>query len=217
MSGRLIGWVSAVAIALGTIASSAVAAAAPTDESQIRNAVSTELTALQALDPSAYAQSFCEEYRDAYEAWLRRNITPPPFEDLANANTKRLTTALHKTFPTVSDTAIKAFVDAVAEGDRDSYGRAWVGILREEFSHYAYRVREVAVAGDEADVTVQAKLGTKSGTATWQFTRESGDWKDCTPPPTGSDSSTPTLKDDAHQGLLGEIGDGDRAAQGAAE
>lgn len=208
MTRRLIGLVSAVAIVLGAMASAAVAVATPTDESQIRQVVSAQLTALQALDPAAYAQGFCEDHRDAYEAWLQRNITPPPFEDLEGANPKRLSTALHKTFPTVSDTAIQAFVDAVTQGDRDAYHQAWVGILRAEFSHYSYRVRAVAVSGDEAEVRVQVKLGTKSGTAQWQFIREGGDWKDCTPPPTDSGSGVPTLKGEAPQGFLGLVGVG---------
>ncbi|WP_078309149.1 MULTISPECIES: hypothetical protein [unclassified Mycobacterium] len=207
MAGRSIGFVSAVAIALGAVTSSAVAAATSTDESQIRQVVAAELTALRALDPAAYAQNFCAEYRDAYEAWVQRNITPPPFEDLEGANPKRLTSVLRKNFPTVSAIAIQAFVNAAAEGDRDAYHQAWLGILREEFSHYSYRVRQVQVTGDQADVTVQATLAKASGTVQWQFLRESGDWMDCTPPPAASDSAAPSLKGEVPQGLLGDIGD----------
>ncbi|MFA4083512.1 hypothetical protein ONA92_17600 [Mycobacteroides salmoniphilum] len=207
MAGRLTGVMSAVVIALGAVTSSAVAAATSTDESQIRQVVAAELTALRALDPTAYAQNFCAEYRDAYEAWVQRNITPPPFEDLEGANPKRLTSVLRKNFPTVSDTAIQAFVDAATEGDREAYHQAWRGILREEFSHYSYRVRQVHVTGDQAEVTVQATLGKASGTVPWQFLRESGDWTDCTAPPVTPDSASPSLKGEASQGLLGEIGD----------
>ncbi|TDZ79463.1 hypothetical protein DE4585_03209 [Mycobacteroides salmoniphilum] len=207
MAGRLTGLASAVVIALGAVTSSAVAAATSTDESQIRQVVAAELTALRALDPTAYAQNFCAEHHDAYEAWVQRNITPPPFEDLEGANPKRLTSVLRKNFPTVSDTAIQAFLDAATEGDREAYRQAWRGILREEFSHYSYRVRQVQVTGDQAEVTVQATLGKASGTVSWQFLRESGDWTDCTAPPATSDSAAPSLKGVAPQGLLGEIGD----------
>ncbi|QCH23219.1 hypothetical protein [Mycobacteroides salmoniphilum] len=207
MAGRLTGVMSAVVIALGAVTSSAVAAATSTDESQIRQVVAAELTALRALDPTAYAQNFCAEYRDAYQAWVQRNITPPPVEDLEGANPKRLTSVLRKNFPTVSDAAIQAFVDAATEGDREAYHQAWRGILREEFSHYSYRVRQVHVTGDQAEVTVQATLGKASGTVPWQFLRESGDWTDCTAPPVTPDSAAPSLKGEASQGLLGEIGD----------
>ncbi|GAB5902467.1 hypothetical protein [Mycobacteroides chelonae] len=207
MARRFTGFVSAVALMLGVLSPQAVAAATSTDESQIRQVVAAELTALRALDPAAYAQSFCAEHRDAYEAWMQRNITPPPFEDLEGANSKRLTSVLRKNFPSVSDAAINAFVDAVADGDRDAYLRTWLGILREEFSHYSYRVRQVEITGDQADVTVQARLGRASGTVQWQFLREDGDWKDCTAPPAESDSAVPSLKGEAPQGLLGAIDD----------
>lgn len=207
MAGRLTGAVSAIAITLAAVTSSSIAAATPTDEGQIRQVVAAELTALRALDPGAYAQNFCEEHHDAYGAWVRHNIMPPRFEDLEGANPKRLTSVLHKNFPSVSDGTIKAFVDAVIDGDRDAYHVAWLEILREDFSHYSYRVRQVEVIGDQAEVTVQATLGKASGNAQWQFLRESGDWKDCTPPPAESDSAAPSLKGETPQGLLGAIGD----------
>ncbi|MBB4855872.1 hypothetical protein HNP40_003281 [Mycobacteroides chelonae] len=189
MTSRKLGFVSAflsaVALAVGLSGSMAVAGASPdTAETQIRNLIAGQLSALQAVDAVAYGATYCAELRDKVESDHAQMFTPPEVTRLEGVNAHKLRAKVNELFPVASSSAVQAFVQAVADQDQGGVDDAWHQLWVSSLAKLSYRVKTVDVTGDNAEATVAVRVGSKSSNQRWDLVREDEGWKDCTTPET---------------------------------
>jgi len=84
----------------------------------------------------------------------------------------------------------RAVADAVIAGDEAAYLAAMKDVMQQSMTLRLDKVENIVVTGDTAtaDVTITAIIGgqqeqTQSDKA--ELVKEDGEWKDCTPAPTG--------------------------------
>ncbi|AYM41553.1 hypothetical protein [Mycobacteroides chelonae] len=182
-------WLAAFFVAIGLVAQTAVASAAPADETEIRDVTAGRLSALQAVDAVQYASFFCADIRDKIESDWEQSFTPPEVGRLEGANLKKLRAKVHEVFPLASDTAVEDFVTAVDNQDQQALSAAWHRFWVETFAHLTFKVSKVTVTGDTAKATIAFRNTVGRGNEPRKFVREDGFWKDCTPEATQTETA----------------------------
>jgi len=160
------------------------------DEQQIRDLLKSEESAAAALDFDKLVDLTCSKYRDEQKK-QSADLIPPlsqygTAEDLAGTS-DQLAEKFKEQFPTVSDSAINALANAIANYDQAAYEKAMKDVIRQSMKLTIDKVENIKVTGDNAtaDVTRTKKMGNEqpqTETKNIPFVKESGQWKDCEEP-----------------------------------
>jgi len=160
------------------------------DEQQIRDLLNQEQSAASALDFDKMVDLTCSKYRDEQRKQVDDLI--PPLSQYGTADdlsgtSDQLAAKFKEQFPNVSDDAINALANAIANYDQAAYEKAFKDLLRQTMKLKIDKVENIKVNGDNAtaDVTSTKSMGNegpKTETKNIPFVKENGQWKDCSEP-----------------------------------
>lgn len=171
---------SAGVLALATVfGGTAVAAASPADDAQIRTVVDNQAVAIKALDNAKLATYFCDQYRGTVQSHTAEDQIPP-MSQAAQFGTGPLAAVLSAAG--VSQSTSDALIDAVQRGDDAAYRAAARKAAGEIFAGVTYDVSDINVTDNTATAAVTAQGHGVTAHQSREFVKEGGVWKDCTDP-----------------------------------
>jgi hypothetical protein len=167
---------------------------APTasDEEQIRDVLDKATEATGSWDAAKMAELSCEKYSSEEGAF--DGMVPPmstfPADTVTAMGAETFANNLTEQFAGAAPESTRAVADAVIAGDEAAYLTAMMDVMQQSMTLRLDKVENIVVTGDTAtaDVTITAIIGgqqeqTQSDKA--ELVKEDGEWKDCTPAPTG--------------------------------